>query len=116
MVDVLIFTVGMGTIFFYLFENKHQALSFLDFLNIQQPNCNFNTEKEHMKQLPFLDVKVLIQTDYQNYNSFVTFTYKKVLIKDLIDRTYCLNITGMVFTYTLKNLRSFKKKTNAILN
>ena len=41
---------------FFLFENEHQAQTFLDFLNIQHPNLKFTIEKEHMKQLPFLDV------------------------------------------------------------
>ena len=41
---------------FCVFENEHQAMTFLDFLNSQHPNLNFTLEKEHMKQLPFLDV------------------------------------------------------------
>ena len=41
---------------FCAFENEHQAMTFLDFLNSQHPNLNFTLEKEHMKQLPFLDV------------------------------------------------------------
>ena len=32
-----------------LFENEHQSLTFLDFLNSQHPSLNFNIEKEHMK-------------------------------------------------------------------
>ena len=92
---------------FCLFENKHQALTFLDFLNSQHPNLNFTIEKEHMKQLPFLDVlstrsnRLIISTYrqstftglLQNYNSFVPYTYKKGLIKTLIDRTFHLNNT-----------------------
>ena len=41
---------------FCLFENEHQTLTCLDFLNCQHPNLDFTIEKEHMKQLPFLDV------------------------------------------------------------
>ena len=41
---------------FCVFESEHQALTFLDFLNSQHPTLNFTIEKEHMKQLPFLDV------------------------------------------------------------
>ena len=92
---------------FCLFENEHQAQTFLDFLNIQHPNLKFTIEKEHMKQLPFLDVlnthsdrlttsvyrKSTFTGLLQNYNSFVPFTYKKGLIKTLIDRTFCLNNT-----------------------
>ena len=41
---------------FCLFKSDHQALTFLNFLNIQHPNLEFTIEKEHMKQLPFLDI------------------------------------------------------------
>ena len=41
---------------FRLFENEHQPLTFLNISNIQYSNLNFNIEKEHTKQLPFLDV------------------------------------------------------------
>ena len=41
---------------FCLFENEHQALTFLDFLNSQHPNLKFTIEKQHMKEIPFLDV------------------------------------------------------------
>ena len=87
---------------FCLFENEHQGQTFLDFFNIQHPNLNFTIEKEHMKQLPFLDVlntcsDRLITSVYRkstftgllrNYSSFVPFTYKKGLIKTLINRTF----------------------------
>ena len=90
---------------FCLFENEHQAQTFLNFLNIQHPNLKFTIEKEYMKQLPFLDVlntrsdrlttsvyrKSTFTGLLQNYNSFVPFTYKEGLIKTLIDRTFCLN-------------------------
>ena len=89
---------------FCVFENEHQALTFLDFLSSHHLNLNFTIEKEHTKQLPFLDFSTrsdrLITSVYrkstfirflQNYNSFVPFTYKKGLIKTLIDRNFCLN-------------------------
>ena len=41
---------------FCLFENEHQALTFVDFLNSQQPEFKFHYRKKHMKQLPFLYV------------------------------------------------------------
>ena len=83
---------------FCRFENEHKALTFRSSLNIQHSNLNFTIEKEHMKQLPFLDIlntcsDRLITSAYrkikftgllQNDNSFVPFTYKKGLIKSLI--------------------------------
>ena len=56
---------------FYLFENEHQALTFLNFANNKQLNLNFITEKEHIKQLPFLDV-----LDTRS-DRFITSVYKE---------------------------------------
>ena len=70
-----------------------------------------------MKQLSFLDIfntcsDRLITSVYrkstftgllQNYNSFVPFTYKKGLIKTLIDRTFRLNNTWHGFHLDLEN-------------
>ena len=109
---------------FCLFENEHQAQTFLDFLNIQHPNLNFTIEKEYMKQLPFLDVlntrsDRLITSVYkkstftgllQNYNSFVPFTYKKGLIKTLTDRTFRLNNTWVGFHLDLEKLKVILQK------
>ena len=109
---------------FCLFENEHQAQTFLDFLNIQHPNLKFTIAKEHMKQLPFLDVlntrsdrlttsvyrKSTFTGLLQNYNSFVPFTYKKGLIKTLIDRTFHLNNTWVGFHLDLKKLKVILQK------
>ena len=52
----------------------------------------------------------------QNYNSFVPFTYKKGLIKTLIDRTFRLNNTWDGFHLDLEKLKvTFTKKTNTHL-
>ena len=105
---------------FCLFENEHQTLTFLEFVNSQHPNLNFTIEKEHMKQLPFLDVLStrshrLITSVYrkgtftgllQNYNSFVPFTYKKGLIKTLIHQTFRLNNTWDGFPLDLEKLKA----------
>ena len=109
---------------FCLFENEHQAQTFLDFLNIQHPNLKFTIEKEHMKQLPFLDVlntrsdrltisvyrKSTFTGLLQNYNSFVPFTYKKGLIKTLINRTFRLNNTWVGFHLDLEKLKVILQK------
>ena len=106
------------------FENEHQALTFLDFLNIQHLNLNFTIEKEHMKQLPFLDIlntcsDRLITSAYrkikftgllQNDNSFVPFTYKKGLIKSLIYWTFRLNHTLDSFHWDLEKLKVILQK------
>ena len=109
---------------FCLFENEHQAQTFLDILNIQHPNLKFTIEREHMKQLPFLDVlntrsdrlttsvyrKSTFTGLLQNYNSFVPFTYKKGLIKTLIDQTFRLNNTWIGFHLDLEKLKVILQK------
>ena len=109
---------------FCLFENEHQAQTFLDFLNIQHPNLKFTIENEYMKQLPFLDVlntrsdrlttsvyrKSTFTGLLQNYNSFVPFTYKKGLIKTLIDRTFRLNNIWVGFHLDLEKLKVILQK------
>ena len=77
-----------------------------------------------MKQLPFLDVlntrsEILITSVYrkstftgllQNWNGFVPFTYKKGLIKTLIDRTFPLNNTWDGFHLDLEKLKVILQK------
>ena len=98
MVALLSFTVGMWPMFFVFL---------LDFLNIQHLNLNFTIDKEHKKQLLFLDVlntrsdrsiasvyrKSTFTLPLQNYNSFLLFTYKKNLTETLIDRASRLSNT-----------------------
>ena len=77
-----------------------------------------------MKQLPFLDVLStrshrLITSVYrkgtftgllQNYNSFVPFTYKKGLIKTLIDPSFCLYNTWHGFHLDFEKLNVILQK------
>ena len=77
-----------------------------------------------MKQLPFMDVlntrsEILITSVYrkstftgllQNCNGFVPFTYKKGLIKTLIDRTFPLNNTWDGFHLDLEKLKVILQK------
>ena len=105
---------GMWAISFVFFQYEHQAMMFLNFLNIQHPNLNFTIEKEHVKQLPFFNAgntlsDRLITSVYrknifagllQNYNSFLPL---KGLIKTLIDRTFRLNNTWDGIQLDLKN-------------
>ena len=102
-------------------ENEHQALTFLDFLNIQHRNINFTIEKEHMKQLQFMDVfntrsDRLITIVYKKstftvlLQSYKLFTFKKGLIETLIDRTFRLNNTWDNFRLDLEKLKVIFQK------
>ena len=59
----LSFTVGMWTLFFCLFQNEHQALTFVHLSNSPHPNLSFTIEKEHMKKLPFWMFSTIVHTD-----------------------------------------------------
>ena len=77
-----------------------------------------------MKQLPFLDVlnirlersitsvyrKSTVARPLQNYNSYISLTCNKGLIKTLIDRTFCFNNTWDGFQLDLKRLHFTKKR------
>ena len=45
-----------------------------------------------------------------NYNSFTSPNYKKVLMKTLIDQTFCINSTWSGFHYDILNLKSVFQK------
>ena len=112
---------GMWTISSVFFQYKHQAMVFLNFLNIQHPNLNFTIEKKHVKQLLFFDARNtrsdrLITSVYrknifaellQNYNSFVSF---KCLIKTLIQRTFRLSNTWDGFQLDFEKLKVILQK------
>ena len=93
-------------------------------LNIEHPNLNFTIKKEKIKQLPFLDIlnthsgrlitsvhrKSKFTELLQNYDSFLPFTYKKDLIKTLIDQTFRLNHTWDNFNLDLEKLNVILQK------
>ena len=105
---------------FCVFENEHQALTFLDFLNSQHPNLNFTKAKKHMKQLPFLDVlstysdklpvSIGIVHSQDFYRIAIVFTYTKGLTKTLIDQTFHLNNTWDGFHLDLEKLKVILQK------
>ena len=115
MVALLNFTVGMWLMFFVFL---------LNFLNIQHLNLNFTIDKEHKKQLLFLDVlntrsdrsiasvyrKSTFTLLLQNYNSFLLFTYKKNLTETLIDRASRLSNTWDGFHLNFKKLKVILQK------
>ena len=109
---------------FCVFENEYQALTFLDVISSLHLNLNFTIEKEHTKQLPFWDFSTrsdrLTTSVYrkstfigflQNCNSFVPFTYKKGLIKTLIDRNVCLYNILDDFHLDLEKLKVILQKS-----
>ena len=110
MVELLSFAEDIWTKYF-AFLKMSIRLSFFDFVNRQHPTLNFTIENKHLEQLSFLTVlntcsDILTTSVYkkstftellQNYNSFVSHTYKKGLIKTLFDPTGLI-AHGIVFT------------------
>ena len=110
---------------FCLFNSKHDALSFFNFLNKQHPNITFSMEKEANKKLAFLDVlvdntssspttSVYHKTTYTglltNFFSFSFHSYKVGLVKTLVDRTYKINNTWQGFHKEIEHLIITLKK------
>ena len=86
------------------FDNEHDSLNFLNFLNNRHPNIKFTIEKQNNHSIAFLDVfisginnqNLTLQTYHKstytglllNFKSFTPFSYKISLIKCLIDRSF----------------------------
>ena len=89
---------------FAAFDNEHDSLNFLNFLNNRHPNIKFTIEKQNNHSIAFLDVfisginnqNLTLQTYHKstytglllNFKSFTSFSYKISLIKCLIDRSF----------------------------
>ena len=102
---------------FCLFHSEHDAILFFDFINSRHPNIRFTMEKEAHRKLPFLDVLVdnndpnsLLTRVYRkktftglltNYFSFTSYSYKRGLIRTLVDRAYKINNTWLGLQRTL---------------
>ena len=110
---------------FCVFKNETQANIFLEFLNTRHNNIKFTIEKEIYKKLPFLDILVDKSNDkihtsiYRkktytglllNFNSFTPWSYKKGLLKTLIDRTFRINNTWLGFHNDISKLKNILLK------
>ena len=112
---------------FLLFRSASHIQPFLQYLNMQHPRIKFTHEKEKNNSLPFLDACVINEGNsfstrlYRKptftglglkFNSFVPDSYKRNLVKCLIDRAYKLCSTYPIFTAELQNLRKYFIQNN----
>ena len=90
--------------FYYRYVDKQDSLNFLNFLNNRHPNIKFTIEKKINYFIAFLDLfisgsnnqNLTLQTKHKstyiglilNFKSFTSFSYKIILIKCLIDRSF----------------------------
>ena len=111
------------------FDNEHDSLNFLNFLNNRHPNIKFTIEKQNNHSIAFLDVfisginnqNLTLQTYHKltytglllNCNSFTSFSCKISLIKCLIDRSFKISNNWNFFHNDIENI---KKSISAILN
>ena len=100
------------------FDNEHDSLNFLNFLNNRHPNIKFTTEKQINHSIAFLDVfisginnqNLALQTYHKstytglllNFKSFTSFSYKINLIKCLIGISFVINS----FHNDIENIKS----------
>ena len=101
------------------FDNEHDSLNFLDFLNNRHPSITFTIEKQINLSVPFLDVfisainnqNLTLQT-YQksglllNSQSFISFSYKISLIKCLIDTSFTVCNNWKSIHNNIENIKS----------
>ena len=104
------------------FDNEHDSLNFLNFLNNKHPNIKFTIEKQNNHSIAFFDVfisginnqNLTLQTYHKstytglllNFKSFTSFSYKISLIKCLIDRSFKICINWNYFHNDIENLKS----------
>ena len=86
------------------FDNEQDSLNFLNFLNNRHPNIKFTIQKQINHSIAFLDV-FISGTNNQN---LTLQTYRKCLIKCLMDRSFkiCDNWNSFhnVIVYIKSNL------------
>ena len=114
---------------FAIFSNEEQSEIFFRYLNNKHPNIKFTLEKEENGKLSFLDIFIEKQNDSPNFKtsifrkktfsglllnffSFTCFSYKKGLIKTLIDRVYKINNTWSGFHDDILHIKTILQKNN----
>ena len=110
---------------FCVFENEHDALLFLDYINQQHPNIKFTYETEKNGSLPFLDILITKHSDnyttsifhkktytglLTNFLSFSPLRYKIGLITTLLHRTRKINNTNTGFQQDVRQLITTLKR------
>ena len=104
------------------FDNEHDSLNFLNFLNNRHPNIKFTIEKPNNHSIAFFhglisginNQNLTLQTHYKltytglllNFKSFTSFSCKISLIKFLIDRSFKICNNWNSFDNDIENIKS----------
>ena len=111
---------------FCLFNDRHAALNFLNYINSIHPNIKFTIEEETDNKLPFLDIIIARDTSNNfttsvfrkktftglglHFYSFTPFKYKLGALKTLIHRAYHLSSSWHHFSSEIEFLTKFFNK------
>ena len=111
---------------FCLFDKYDDISSFLEYLNSRHPNIKFTVEYEIDGKIPFLDVLVN-KTEGEkfstsifrkntftgllmNFTSFCTISYKRGLVRTLVDRAFKINSSWPGFHCDLTKLTAILQR------
>jgi hypothetical protein len=112
---------------FVVLRNKEDSKKLLRYLNDQHPNIKFTHEEQENNTLPFLDVLVTIHNKklisrvyrkktftgvYLNWNSLTSKRYKIGLINCLLDRTWNICSSTILFHDEMEKLKSILLKND----
>ena len=110
---------------FSLFTSQNDAKNFFNFIDNQHITRKFTMETEINDKLSFLDITLdksgeTLKTSIfrkktftgllTSFNSFTCFSYKRGLIKCLIDRVYKINNTWLGFHHDIDNVKKLLEK------
>lgn len=104
-----------------VFNNRSDALRFLDYLNSLHENLEFTMEQECDDKIPFLDLLIIRNRDtncidltvyrkpthsgvFTDFTSFSPFHYKMGLVRTLVTRAYRLCSTWTLFDLEIKEI------------
>ena len=114
---------------FCMFGNEKGAGNFFEFLNCRHKNIKFTIEKESIKFLSFLDIRIKNEGNrfstsvyrkktsiglFTQFHSFTPMSYKIGLIRCLIHRAFKISSSYIIFITNWKRLKFYYRKTGTL--
>ena len=112
---------------FLMFDKKDHVKKFLQYMNTRHRNIKFTFEEEQDNKISFLDISITrvgneLQTSlfrektcssvYLNFNSHLTYMYKKSLPDTLLYRAYNICSNYSSFHQEINNLKIVWQKNS----
>ena len=110
---------------FCMFGNEKGAGNFFEFLNCRHKNIKFTIEKESIKFLSFLDIRIKNEGNrfstsvyrkktsiglFTQFHSFTPMSYKIGLIRCLIHRAFKISSSYIIFHNELEKIKILLQK------